>query len=214
MSGLLLTLISQPTWPMEASSSLHILFPSWFFSDAKSPGMLNPVSVSSAQLLTFGIFIHLSEIIWGKHHISSLGSTYGLLSLGQSGLGGLQLALQCRATDQTSKQGGQGHLVGVRFQCRSQVVNWLHQAWPHKNLYPLSYLIGSWKSFCRLLWPGGSAYVSSHVWRPEDNLGVYSSGAINRTGRLGHLAREDMESLSPQHKCVPPNQVSLLLLLF
>jgi len=142
---------------MEASSSLHILFPSWFFSDARSPGMLNPVSVSSAQLLTVGIFIHLSEIIWGKDHISSLGSTCGLLSLGQSGLGGLQLALQCTATDQTTKQGGQGHLVGVRFQCSSQVSSGLATQeplhielsyWLMKNL--LQALLAWWLCICEL----------------------------------------------------------------
>ena len=73
-------------------------------------------------------FWHLYSLIrnnLGKRSHLITWVTCGLLSLVQSGLGGLQLALQCRATDQTTKQGGQGHLVGVRFQCRSQVTSGL-----------------------------------------------------------------------------------------
>jgi len=36
----------------------------------------------------------------------------------------------------------------------------------------------------------------------------------NRTGQVDWLASEDMESLSAQKRCVSPNQVSLLLLLY
>ena len=48
---------------------LHSL-PSWSSSDSK-PKTLNSTYVSSAQLLTVGIFIYQSEITWGQGHSAS-----------------------------------------------------------------------------------------------------------------------------------------------
>jgi hypothetical protein len=51
---------------------LHLLLPVMVCPTSQSPGILNHIYVSSAQLLVVGIFIYQSGITWG--HIASLGS--------------------------------------------------------------------------------------------------------------------------------------------
>jgi hypothetical protein len=81
-SGMLLTLISQPTHPAIILRFLHcsgslLLFT--FFSQLgvllqpPNPGTQNVAYVSSAQLLAVSKFIYQSEITWRQGHIASLG---------------------------------------------------------------------------------------------------------------------------------------------
>lgn len=66
----------------------------------QSTGNWNPTCVSSAQLLTVGIFIKQWVITLGQGHIVSLRTTCNLS--GETRPGDLHLALKHIATDQTS----------------------------------------------------------------------------------------------------------------
>ena len=142
---------------MAASSSFHPLFPSWFFSDSRSPGMLNP----DLSLLLSCWHSPVRNNLGARSHSSSWVYLWTLLSLWQSGLGGLHLALQYKVKDQFSMCGGQGHLVGVRIWCRSQLLNWLHRTWLQEPL-PIELSYWLMKNFLQASLVTSLPHI--HIW--------------------------------------------------